>query len=128
MLGQTRFGSIHTGEITMTSIRFILAIAILLFAAYVVVMNWGCVIVSRRNKRRRIDQHHSTIPIVSLILAALAYLLYPRPDKIWMISVPLLDIANWSLLLLPGVLLRELRTKRVTEPAAGPNDEERDGH
>jgi len=112
----------------MTSIRFILAIAILLFAAYVVVMNWGCVIVSRRNKRRRIDQHHSTIPIVSLILAALAYLLYPRPDKIWMISVPLLDIANWSLLLLPGVLLRELRTKRVTEPAAGPNDEERDGH
>ena len=88
MLGQTRFGSIHTGEITMTSIRFILAIAILLFAAYVVVMNWGCVIVSRRNKRRRIDQHHSTIPIVSLILAALAYLLYPRPDKIWRSPFP----------------------------------------
>jgi hypothetical protein len=35
----------------MTAARFILSIAILLFAAYVVVMNWGCVIVSMRNKR-----------------------------------------------------------------------------
>ena len=105
----------------MTPIHFILALAILVFAAYIVVMNWGCVIVSMRNKRRGIDRHHSTVPIISIILAALAYFIYPRPDKMWMFSVPLLDIANWSLLWLPVVLIRESRTKRITEPAAAPN-------
>jgi hypothetical protein len=105
----------------MTIVRFILAIAILLFAAYIVVMNWGCVIFSMRNKIRGIDRHHSTVPIVSFVLAALAYLIYPRPDKTWMIAVPMLDIANWSLLWLPVALIRALRTKRITEPD-GPAD------
>ena len=105
----------------MTTVRFILGIAILLFAAYIVVMNWGCVIVSTRNKRRGIDQHHSTVPIISFVLAALAFAIYPRSDKMWMITVPLLDIANWSLLLFPVVLIREARTKRITEPRAAPN-------
>ena len=98
----------------MTTARFILSIAILVFAAYIVVMNWGCVIFSMRNKRRGIDRQHSTVPIVSFALAALAYLIYPRPDKMWMISVPVLDIANWSLLWLPVVLVREAKRKRIT--------------
>jgi hypothetical protein len=97
----------------MTITRFILSFAILAVAAFVVVMNWGCVIVSMRNKRRGIDRHHSTVPIVSLLLAALASLIYPRAEKIWMISVPLLDIANWSLLWLPVVLIREARKKPI---------------
>ena len=109
------------GQIAMTIARFILALAILLFAAYIVVMNWGCVIVSMRNKRRGIDRHHSTVPIVSFIFTALAFLIYPRPDKMWMISVPLLDIANWSLLWFPVVLIRESRTKRITEPGGPAN-------
>lgn len=99
----------------MTTARLILAIAILLFGAYIVVMNWGSVIVSTRNKKRGIDRHHSTVPIISFVLAALAYLIYPHPDKMWMISVPLLDVANWSLLLLPVVLIRESRKKRIAE-------------
>jgi len=99
-------------ETTMTTARFILAIAILLFAACIVVMNWGCVIVSMRNKRRGIDRHHSTVSIVSIVLAAVAYLVYPQPEKVWMISVPMLDIANWNLLRLPVVLIREARKKR----------------
>src|ERR1051325_8461610 len=98
----------------MTPIHFILALAILVFAAYIVVMNWGCVIVSMRNKRRGIDRHHSTVPIISIILAALAYFIYPRPDKMWLFSVPLLDIANWSLLWLPAGLIPEARTKENT--------------
>ena len=96
----------------MTIARLILAIAILVFAACIVVMNWSCVIVSARNKRRAIDRHRSTVPFVSLVLAALASLIYPRPEKMWMISVPLLDIAHWSLLWLPVRLIREARTKR----------------
>jgi hypothetical protein len=100
--------------------RLILATAILLLAAYIVVMNWGCVIVSMSNKRRGIDRHHSTVPIVSFVLAALAYLIHPRPGKMWMIFVPLLDIANWSLLWLPVALIREARRKGITEPGAAP--------
>jgi hypothetical protein len=102
------------GEINMTAARSILAIAILLFAGYIVVMNWGCVIISMRNKKRGIDRHHSTVPIVSLVLAALANEIYPWPDKMWMISVPLVDIANWSLLWLPVVLIREARRRKIT--------------
>ena len=98
----------------MTAARSILAIAILLFAGYIVVMNWGCVIISMRNKKRGIDRHHSTVPIVSFVLTALANLIYPWPDKMWMISVPLIDIANWSLLWLRVVLIREARRKRIT--------------
>ena len=96
----------------MSTIRFILAIAILLLAGYVVVMNWGCVIVSMNNKRRGIDWHHSTVPILSVILVALASLTYPRPDTMWMIYVPLLDIANWSLLWLPVVLIEKREQRK----------------
>ena len=105
----------------MATIRLILTIVILLFAAYIVVMNWGFVFVSSRNRRRGIDRHHSTVPVVTLVLVALAYLLYPRQDKSWMIVIPLLDIANWSLLWLPVVLIREARRKRITEPGGAAN-------
>jgi hypothetical protein len=93
----------------METTRLILAIIVLLLAVYVVAMNWGCVIVSIRNKRRGIDRHHSTVPVISFILAALAHVIYPKADKNWMIVIPLLDIANWSLLTLPFVLFREWR-------------------
>ena len=91
--------------------RCIIASVILLFAAYVVVMNWGCVIASSRNKRRGIMRHHSTVPIFSFVLAALAYAVYPGPNKGWIILIPLLDIANWTLLLLPVVWMRERKKK-----------------
>lgn len=93
----------------MTSVRFSIASALLLLAAYIVVMNWGCVLVSLRNKRRGIARHHSTSPLISLVLTALAYWLYPRPDKLWLLALPLLDLANWYLLWLPVVLIREAR-------------------
>jgi hypothetical protein len=100
----------------VTTIRLIIAIVILVFALLLVVMNWGCVIVNMRNKKRGDDRHYSTVPIVSLVLAAVAYLLYPRPDKSWMIAIPLLNIANWRLLWLPVALIRQLRTKRSPKP------------
>jgi hypothetical protein len=109
------------GESAMTIARYILAIAVLLFAAYVVVINWGCVIVSMRNKRRGIDRHHSTVPIFSFGVTVVAMIIYPRHDRaVWMFSVPLVDIANWSLLWLPFGLIRECM-KKGTEPGASPN-------
>jgi hypothetical protein len=101
--------------------RLILALALMLLAAYVVVMNWGCVIVSMRNKRRGMDRHHSTVPIVSYVLVALASLICPPPRTVWMIAVPLLDIANWQLLWLPALLFRERRKKRATGIGAHAN-------
>lgn len=103
----------------MATTRLIFAILILLCAAYIVVMNWVCVIISTRNKKRGIDRHHSTVPLISFILAALAILIYPLPNKIWMIAVPLLDIANWSLLWLPVLLIREWKAKKITEQVGG---------
>ena len=95
----------------MTFARLIIAIVILVFALCICVMNWGCVIINMRNKKHRIDQHHSTVPLVSLVLVALAHLIYPRPDRNWMIAIPLFDIANWRLLWLPVALIRQARTK-----------------
>lgn len=108
----------------MDTPRFILAMLILLCAVCAVALNWGCVIASIRNKRHGIDRHHSTVPVVSFILVGLAHVIYPRPDKHWMILIPVLDIGNWSLLALPFVLFREWRTQN-TEPNAPPNSHPR---
>ena len=96
----------------MISTRSIIAIVLLLMAAYIVMMNWGCVLVSLRNKRRGIARHHSTVPLISLALTTLAYFLYPQPDKILLYSLPLLDIANLNLLWLPVALLHKARKRK----------------
>ncbi len=96
----------------MTIALLIVASLLLLFATYVVVMNWACVIVSISNKKRGIDRHHSTVPLVSLILFGMAYVIYPCQSMRWFGIVPLLDIANWGLLRLPFVLYREFRDNR----------------
>jgi hypothetical protein len=109
------------GLVTMTTARLIIAGVVLLFAAYIVAMNWGCVIVSLRNRKRGIDRHHSTVPIASLIFAGMGHMIWPWPDKSWIIAIPLLDIANWSLLWLPVAFIREKRMKSIAEPGAAPN-------
>ena len=83
----------------------------MLIAAYIVLMNWGCVIVSIRNKRREVAKHHSTVPLVTLIIAYLIYLAYPYKPDFWIGLIPALDIGNWFLLYLPVVLWRESRKK-----------------
>jgi len=86
--------------------RAVLSIAILLSAGLVVVGNWGCVIGSFRNRRRGIDKHHSTVPMVSLVLSLFAYGVYPYSPKNWMFILSLLDPSNWSLLAIPFVFFR----------------------
>jgi hypothetical protein len=102
----------------MSTFRIILATVILLFAAYIVVVNWGCVIVSLRNKRRGIDRHHSTVPLLSFVITIVAMTAYPWP---WGFVIPLLDFANWSLLWAPFGLIREMLKKNIAEPVASPN-------
>jgi hypothetical protein len=90
----------------MTTARLIIAIVMLIFALCIVAMNWISVIGNMRNKRRGINRHHSTIPIVSFILVALSYVIYPRPDIGSAMIIPLLDVANWRLLWLPVAMIR----------------------
>src|SRR4030042_4342785 len=95
----------------MITARLIIAIVILVFALFIVAMNWSSVIGNMRNKRRGIAHHHSTIPIVSFILAAVSYIIYPRRDEGLTLIIPLLDIANWRLLWLPVAMIRQARTR-----------------
>lgn len=95
----------------MTTARLIIAIVFLIFAICVVAMNWSSVIANMRNKRKGVHRHHSIVPIVSFILGALSYIIYPRPDKGVALIIPLLDIANWRLLWLPVAMIRQTRTK-----------------
>lgn len=109
----------------MTVVRYILSSIILLAAVYVVVVNWGCVIVSIRNARRGIDRHHSTVPLVSFFLTIFGILLFPRPDKIaWIMAVPILDIAHLNIVFaifwLPVILVRALRKRKSTPPSRNP--------
>jgi len=83
----------------MNLIKIIIAVIILLFGAYIAVMNWGCVLVSMRNKRKGIDKHHSTVPFVSIVSAGLAYMIYPLQPKQWIGIIPLVDIGNWILII-----------------------------
>lgn len=89
------------------TLRVIGSILLMLLAAYIVIMNWGCVIVSKRNKSKGIDKYHSTVPFVSFILASFAFVLYPFTPKGWIGIIPLVDISNWMLLIgLPWVIVR----------------------
>ncbi len=89
----------------------------MLMALYIVAMNWGCIIVSVRNRRNGIDKHHSTVPLFSLISAYLAYLAYPHKPASWIGLIPAIDIGNWHLLWLPVIWWREYRENRNTEPS-----------
>ena len=105
------------GSITgMATARLVLAGLLLLLAAYIAAMNWGCVIVSVRNQRKGIDRHHSTIPLVTVLLAGIACPIWPYGSRWWAFAIPLADIANWLMLWLPVAVLRERREgSRETE-------------
>ncbi len=90
----------------MTTARLIIAILILLLALFVVAMNWSSVIINMKNKRIGVAYRYSTVPIISFILVALSYVIYPRPDKGSALIIPLLDIANWRLLWLSVAMIR----------------------
>jgi hypothetical protein len=83
----------------MTTFRTIGSIALILLALFFVVVNWASVIISERNKRKGIDRHHSTSPLLSIILAGAAFLLYPYTPRIWIWIIPVVDIGNWSVLI-----------------------------
>jgi hypothetical protein len=87
----------------------------LLAAIYITVMNWACVIASERNKRKGIDRHHSTVPVVTVLLACFALLMWPYWPGKWTMLIPALDIANLNLLFAPIYLIVHLIRKRGSD-------------
>jgi len=56
----------------MTTARYILAIAILFLAGYIIAINWIGVIFTTLRKRRGIDRNFTMIPLMSIILSLIA--------------------------------------------------------
>lgn len=102
--------------------QYIPAGLFLVLAGYLVVMNWGCVIVSLINRRRGIDRHHSVVPLISVFLSGCAYGVCPVSGRNWVFVVPLCDIANWLVLWLPFWLLKEALQKKPGGPFSNDSD------
>ena len=98
----------------MTIGRTILALLLVALAAYLAVMNWLCAIISVRNQRKGIDKHSSMVPVLSIILIAIATPIYPFAPKWWLAIIPILDLGNLNMLRLPYFLMKE-RKKADTE-------------
>jgi hypothetical protein len=79
----------------------IVAGLLIIASIYVVAMNWACVIITLRNRRRKIDRYYSTVPIITFILAALALMVWPFRPNWWIILIPVADIANLNLMIWP---------------------------
>jgi hypothetical protein len=94
-----------------------MASLMMLFGAFVTFMNWGCLIVNKRNKRKGIDKHHSMVSMVSLIsliTAGLAYFIYPSEPKSCIGLIPILDIGNWMLIVgLPIAIVQGTFTQKA---------------
>ena len=86
----------------------------LLAALYVAIANWGCAIITERNKRKGIDRYHSTVPVVSILLAFCAMFMWPYWPHAWVMLISILDFANLMLLLSPvWLLLHFIRKHRL---------------
>jgi hypothetical protein len=96
----------------MTNFRLWLSVLLMLMAGYVVLMNWARVAATIRNRRRGIPRRHSTVPLVSLLLAGLAAAVYPFTPRLWIGLIPLTDVANLMLLWLPVFLIKEAKKRR----------------
>jgi len=83
----------------MTILRAIVAGIVVVFAAYIAVMNWWCVLKSEVNRRKGVDRHHSPVPAISLLLVGVVgYPMWPFGPKWWIWLMPALDIGTWMLI------------------------------
>jgi ABC-type Fe3+ transport system permease subunit len=87
-----------------------LAVLLAAFGAYIVVLNFGAIVVNRRNKHRGIDRHVSmgyVLPQLCLLLAYVASCFATtRILPGWLLlAIGIADPSLWCLAALPIVLL-----------------------
>jgi len=90
----------------MTTLLSVIAVGLTVIAIIVMVMNWGYVIVSLRNKMKGNAQRYSTVPLVSIVMTAIAFEICPAKDCGWIGIIPASDIGNWLLL---GQLIKSVK-------------------
>ena len=95
----------------MTTVLIVASWLLVALAAFVVVLNYTWAIMSVRNKRRGIDRHVSTVPVIVIVLCIIALGLArgrgaPFPPPVLFAALVLLDPGLWGLLALPFRLLR----------------------
>lgn len=104
---------VFCGNAKMTEFRTFAAIILVLLAAYIMIMNWVCLVVNIQNQRRGIDRHTSMIPLLTIVISIGAYFCAPGSNPFWVFIVPLLDISSWCLFWLPFFLfLTFIKKKR----------------
>jgi hypothetical protein len=103
---------IFFGRKLMIAVRSVIAVILLVVAATVAVLNWIYTISRLSRKRMGANRPGSTIPVVTVVLTALAYTAYPGHGKLWMACIPMCDIGNWWLLALPVIAIRSNRKRK----------------
>jgi hypothetical protein len=93
----------------MIYLQYILGIGLMLFGIYVIGVNYGCIIVSECNKRKRIDKHHSVSPLIVPMSHLIGTSLSPFKIGVHVLIVLVLDPGTWPIVLgLPYALLTQL--------------------
>ena len=93
----------------MIYFQYVLGAGIMVFGIYIVGVNYWCIIVSERNKRKGIDKHHSVSPFIGPISYLVGTLLSPLKIGVHVLIVSALDPGTWLIVLgLPYALVTEL--------------------
>ncbi len=91
----------------MNMVLGVFSFVLALMAVCVVLTNWHTVVFSMLARSRGKECNRSSIPLVSLVFCAIAFQASSWEYKKWLWFIPLLDIANWMLVLLPFALIRD---------------------
>lgn len=101
------------------AIRLGLALVVEGFALYLAAMNGMNFVRGIRNERRGIEQRISLVPVVSLVVAYVAFAAAPEAVRWWMWLGAILDIGNWAALI--GVFYGIPRAILTAKPASPPS-------
>ena len=86
----------------MIALRYGVAGLVIFLTVSVAVMNWRRLL---RPRHSRWGQEAGTIPLLSIALTAVAAYLYPGSPKLWLLCLPLVDVATWVVIILPFWLM-----------------------
>lgn len=84
-----------------------------MLAAFVAIANIVGVVTATRNKRRGIDKGYSCVPVLSVVLCAVAYAAGRERFGLWAFLPCAIDPGTWTILYLPVFLLRERLSGRT---------------
>ena len=91
-----------------------ITIICLALSSLVAVGNLGGCIAAMRRKRQGIDRGYSSVPLISLVFAFLAWLTARHTVGAWAFLPTVIDPGTWMLPVLPWVLVKDFGTRMTT--------------